>query len=141
MSVDCPSCKQRIVIKAPKPGRFKIKCAKCNHAFVLTVADDLTMKAATADEPPDDAAEPDDPDVTFAHDAADDARRARPCRAALDDTAAVDAEDVATARAGVRDKDGPEEENDAAMPEVLGNYDIVKRLGKGGMGAVYLARQ
>ena len=33
-----------IVVKAPKPGRFKIKCAKCERPFALIVADDLTTK-------------------------------------------------------------------------------------------------
>jgi predicted Zn finger-like uncharacterized protein len=53
MTVACPSCQQRIVVKAPKPGRFKIKCAKCSHAFVLAVAHDMSMSAAAPANAPD----------------------------------------------------------------------------------------
>src|SRR5438093_928620 len=43
MSLACPSCRQPILVKAPKPGRFKITCAKCERPFALIVADDLSM--------------------------------------------------------------------------------------------------
>jgi serine/threonine protein kinase len=35
----------------------------------------------------------------------------------------------------------PAGEDDQQIPEVLGNYQVLKELGRGGMGAVYLARQ
>jgi ribosomal protein S27E len=183
MSVACPSCQHKIVVKAPKPGRFKVKCAKCSHAFVLAVANDMSVSVASPVRAPDatvpgpvpaynaaEAAMPAAPDAETAarpkvpaphHDPAsayeagdsnrngaaphdeDDEHAAAPCQpAAVDATAAAEADDDATrASADPTDREEPNDAPAAKPPLVLGNYEIIKRLGKGGMGAVYLARQ
>ena len=137
MSLACPSCQQPIAVKAPKPGRFKVNCARCGWRFALFVADDLSMTVGGLAE---------QTAVGVAPSEAKGADSAPP--GPIPVARLITSNDLPATRVGSSDppkaRTGPppvDAERDEHVPEVLGKYDIVKRIGKGGMGAVYLARQ
>lgn len=155
----------------PKPGRFTLKCQQCAGALVLKVnllslADEkaqlqreksLASFASGATDPDRTAAPP----AVSGFDATDPNATAAPRNqpADPDQTAAsfsdpsADPEDTETTRGAVPRADrqdhtvavgeatepaaDTEDDTDATFP----GYEVLKRLGKGGMGSVYLARQ
>ncbi len=82
------------------------------------------------------------PDVTTAPEEEALAKRRKPANpdatAAPDGTDMEDADDEGEPTETGDDED---EERDPSMPDKLGPFEVVKMLGEGGMGAVYLARQ
>ncbi|MCE9592020.1 MAG: protein kinase [Planctomycetes bacterium] len=135
MSIRCPYCRFNLVIKGAKPGRFTPKCTSCDKRFLLTVTDDAEPKFITAVIASEVDAEETAPP-----------QRAEPSAAsATQPPAATQAVTAPSARAGrshhAPSASTPAAPDEKALPENLGGYVVSKRIGKGGMGSVYLARQ
>jgi serine/threonine protein kinase len=155
MSVSCPKCKSALNAKNLKPGQFKPMCPKCGTVFLLVVPaspDGTILAKLLSAEPTAQAA---DPAATGAFTNVD--RTPDPTNAFA--PSAVNAPDTTGAFTDVEREssaadDGtnrfeptavspPKKAKDAAddFPVRLGGYEVVKVLGKGGMGAVLLGRQ
>jgi hypothetical protein len=138
-------------VKGAKPGRYTPKCSRCGRAFAVTVPGDpkQTLVVAALPEGPKPAA-------TAAKKAPPRKPAAPP--AARDQTAplpppAVDPESTGPpVPAGALETTAPgtappaappvpAKGKQSAVPETLGGYRVLKELGRGGMGAVFLARQ
>ena len=168
MAIVCPNCGGSIQLKEPKPGAYQPKCPKCGERFKLTISPDpgaaplveqavarsrsqhetaevprAASAAALTDTAPPSSTRPRDLDAT--------ADFSQPPRA-TSGRAADEADTAPTAPApspsAANDGDsGFELSPDVGVsrlddaPAALGGYQIVKELGRGGMGAVYLARQ
>ena len=146
MALICPYCQHAITLKNVKPGRYGPKCPKCARAFHLAVPDNPdappTIRALAAPEataamtgvqPPESAC----PDVTAAYSAGGE-----------EPAAALPAESDAAVGSTLAPDEAPRPPTKSAKaggPKVvlatLGGYQMLKLLGRGGMGAVYLARQ
>ena len=142
-------------VKDPKPGRYSPKCPKCQRKFALSVpqaaGEEPTVNALGVETPevtlapqpeadPDQTADALDPNATGAFLA--------PGETGTSPTRLGEGANVTqAARVAATDATGEFRANAAAggahegMPTSLGGYQIVKPLGQGGMGAVYLARQ
>ncbi|MDR3633927.1 MAG: protein kinase [Isosphaeraceae bacterium] len=155
MIIQCPHCQHSIGLKSTKPGRYATKCPKCAERFQLTVPDDpngtpkvkpLPSEApatvanqatgawdpnATAPQPAAQAAETVAATGVYDPNATGDFSAPAPRPAATELATAAHGFDVADGGAG-----RPE-----GVPALLGGYQVLKELGRGGMGAVYLARQ
>jgi serine/threonine protein kinase len=169
MKFACPGCSAEMSASPPKPGRFTLKCPHCGGGMavrvsVMTLADEkaqlqrgmsLASFATNGATDPDRTAAPSapqfsdpgttDPDATAAP-------RGQP--ADFDQTSAVRSsnpdETEATRGAAPRTDQGDDTfvtstkasaGDDADDPESFPGYEVLKRLGKGGMGSVFLARQ
>jgi hypothetical protein len=117
-----------------------LKCPKCGKAFILTVAADGTLSASLVPQPPGEANAAtivSDPSAAPAAEVSFTIKQAPVGATPIPTAAFASAPPAATDSAGAADKGAL----GADVPRVIGNYEIIRCLGKGGMGAVYLARQ
>ncbi len=159
MEIRCPHCDHSIKIKTAKPGTHRPQCPKCRKLFQLTVPSGTGQPTVglVADAPKETTAQ----QKTLA-DAATTATIAAPSAADGSTGQATPAESAATdatrlAPAGLTVPTGAEvttaqgtadfslgqlgQASPADLPAMLGGYRILRELGRGAMGAVYLARQ
>ena len=162
MAFRCPYCQFRIAVKtAPKPGKYTPTCPKCKAKIALTVPNDTAAEWLATAIPGEGVSAT---DATEVGEVTGDFAPRPP--APVDQTAMLSNSIAAGDRTGAFIKaektkvdggetvahtaagelpmrpgrhDGPATEVD--MPNTLGGYEVVKELGRGGMGAVYLARQ
>ena len=152
-----------MAVNPPKPGRYTPKCPKCANPFafdirVMTVeadrtlaekeeqladwkaeAGETTMPSGVSKSKPRQA--PNDPDSTFASKQSagafdPDATEATAGAVRKDD----DDNDKTAIQSAVKWK-SKKQSGGEELPDKFGGYEVLKQLGKGGMGAVYLARQ
>ncbi|HEV3144581.1 MAG TPA: protein kinase [Gemmataceae bacterium] len=169
MSFPCPYCRHSINLKDAKPGHYKPKCPGCGRQFRLLVPDDPAaspIAKALPDAKPAEPAKTVRMPVPAKDAKSQGARTAlmEPPAGTENDAASGDGDATAIftappehANATVIEKptqvggdpgtddyevnipdntDEPQE-----VPESMDGYRIMKQLGRGGMGAVYLAQQ
>ncbi|HUR54485.1 MAG TPA: serine/threonine-protein kinase, partial [Gemmataceae bacterium] len=136
MAIACPYCDHVINLKSPKPGRYRPKCPGCAKPFLLTVPEQHEFACAVR------ALTPDTQDASGA--------RSHPSARSIviaptqQPAPAIELPKT-TPDPRIKALAGPAEmsEEEAYRPpnaEIRG-YQIERELGRGGMGAVYLARQ
>jgi len=158
VALKCPNCQNALAIKELKPGRFTPTCPKCKQRFLLIVSDEQGAEpqvarlpaanpgtaAGQTHSPPSSAAT----DVTMEHSEAAGQAEALPAAVqgkapAATRAAHSAATDVTSdfAPAAQEPEPTPAPAGVHGLPATLGGYQLLRELGKGGMGAVYLARQ
>jgi eukaryotic-like serine/threonine-protein kinase len=128
--IQCPHCRHQIEVKGARPGRFTPKCTKCGQRFMLVIPEGggdpqvsvIAPNSAAATQPPQQTAAP----------------AAAPRRAEPTETQPPTA---APQRPAPRSTPAPVEQTEDLIGADLGGYHVKEKLGQGGMGAVYLARQ
>ena len=164
MAIVCPHCQQRLKLGAAKPGRYKPKCNKCGERFLLQVpADPEAAPIVRRNTAP---VTPDEPKVSKSNSitAADIPMPVSAERTVVErfeatiamshpgselpsvgDSPTVHAEKTGTEATAVMETPAAVMATPAAtrldVPERLGGYRLVRELGRGAMGAVYLAKQ
>ena len=144
MVIVCPNCGHRSKLREAKPGRYQPKCSQCKHRFELEVSTDAQVepvarrltaegtvaagKTAIAEKT---VAQIDATVVASGSLKSFDA-------ASSDDQPTVGVE-LSGNEATAFEEAIPSQRSTA--PERLGGYRIVRELGHGAMGAVYLAKQ
>lgn len=171
MSVACPKCRSSLNVKGLKPGQFKPKCPKCGVVFALTVPEspDGTMlaklisdKSSSTDADPNatgaftevDRGAPErtnayspsavrEPDATGefteVNRKVDKTGAFAPSSVDGDETGGTSQFEPSEPPTRIESEKKPASKE--KFPDKLGGYEVIKVLGKGGMGAVLLGRQ
>jgi serine/threonine protein kinase len=158
MAIVCPHCQQQLKLGSAKPGRYKPKCNKCGERFLLEVPDDPQAAPMVRGAPA--AAASDGPKVAKSDSktVADIEKRAASERTlaerfeatiAMSHAPSSELPDVGDSPTVPGKKIGTEATavtvtpvaTHLDVPERLGGYRLIRELGRGAMGAVYLANQ
>ncbi len=137
LKFQCPHCQNALSLKQPKSGRFRPTCNGCQHTFELQIAEDLkTFSVRVPEHPSASVSVPrpaatlnqtrEDPPAKATFKADEETRMEMPTTRAQE-SSAVQAFTPRTT------SEGP--------PDRLGGYRLLKELGRGGLGVVYLAQQ
>ncbi len=160
LKIQCPECHHEMSLKTFKPGRFKPTCTQCKSTFALVIGtgDNPTVKTGKLSTDPKPAAA----EQTVEHVSAGSRNSVAALPTAVSEQtiaatptmpvpvkasdATVAHEQSVTAASSKPPASTPTRLDRAnprstTLPERLGGYRILKELGRGGMGAVYLAKQ
>ncbi|MCC6422394.1 MAG: serine/threonine protein kinase [Phycisphaerales bacterium] len=145
MSIQCPYCRFTMELKGAHAGRYKPKCAKCGKMFRLAISEQGEMKVRVMEEGAVASAGGTTAGATVA-----------PAKVAQGSVSQATVAPAKVAPAKVEHHQEPERIDRSAFATAvkaeeagegpmlsgkLGGYRIERRLGGGGMGAVYLAKQ
>lgn len=135
MSIQCPYCRFGMELKGARAGRYKPKCARCGKVFRLAISEQGEAQVRGLEEGAVQSAGGTTAGATVAPARVDQATvapsRVEPKKA----PERFDRSAFETAVKGDEAVEGP------MLTGKLGGYRIERRLGGGGMGSVYLARQ
>lgn len=133
-----------MALKGARPGRFHPRCPQCGEKFVLVVPVDHALPPLVSKPQPADAGETLAPSISMALGIAAPVSQTRaaatlpPPAATAAPTSAPTASPVeTTARTATTTTPPPADFN----TKRLGGYELLRKLGQGGMGSVFLARQ
>ncbi|MCZ6836579.1 MAG: protein kinase [Planctomycetota bacterium] len=157
MAVYCPYCQFEMEVKGARPGRFKPKCPQCSKPFSMVVpetyGDPIEIAPLKQPEPNTGGAQGTKKEPVARP--APEPRRPDPKH----QTPAPSGEATIPASQEIPSKSSqatmaqdrvlrsrPSAPGDATLPqrtinEKLGGYEIIKEIGRGAMGSVYLGRQ
>jgi len=151
LKITCPSCQHSMLLKSYKPGKFKPKCSACGIVFSLSISSDQPptviskrMEQTLAGDPQATAldisraplktdsnlSKPNTVGGSFGQ---------QPKGVSSRSSASASKSDPRLTIPKVTGQKSPSPIE--PTPKKLGGYRIVKVLGEGGMGAVYLAKQ
>lgn len=125
MQIQCPHCGHTVAVNPSKPGRFGAKCLQCAGEYIVT----LELKVEAQPQTRDETSAPTTEAATGVWTGG-----ATEADGTIAQSGPVDA-DATTLGGSSGVSDG------GTIPSTLGGYQIVKELGHGGMGSVYLAKQ
>jgi hypothetical protein len=160
MSLTCPACHVKLAVNPAKPGNYRMHCTECKHLLLLNFEEDGSITAALAGMPASGAPAVQAPsmipvalNVTAMHNVEAVNFPATQVSISLQEPVDTPARQHGASpgpAAGQRDTanlqpapsaGAPAPDQPAHLPVIGSNYEVIKCLGKGGMGAVYLARQ
>ncbi len=128
VGVACPHCGHRLTLRNPKPGRFRPSCPGCARPFLLTLPDGSGVGGVVTA-------------IRGERTAAEEVGRTMPNRPAPPVQTPAPKSQLVPAAAEPHPAAEPDAKEFAPPPASVPGYRIEKELGRGGMGAVYLARQ
>jgi serine/threonine protein kinase len=160
VAIACPYCEHRLNLKSPKPGRYRPKCPNCAKAFLLWVPAEAGTSCRVRGLGDTEAQNPREPagrqstaafvlavpsgssdSVNGNHPPASGLSNCPDSGARESGFARTNPEDALASTPGERTS-GADTEDDFILPNTeIRGYAIERELGRGGMGAVYLARQ
>jgi serine/threonine protein kinase len=137
VGVACPSCGHRLALKNPKPGRFRPRCPGCRQLFNLAIPTDpaaaceaTPLRERTTPVVQESRTVPNRPALPV---------RTPPPKSQL--ASGVGSSTTASNPSGSSNVVDDEDANYAPPATEVRGYRIERELGRGGMGAVFLARQ